>query len=76
MWPPEVIIERLSKVLLLWCDLTKQDLTFILDDKCQEAFDQLKVALTGPEVMGYPLNEGGEFKLDVDASGVGIGAVL
>jgi len=26
--------------------------------------------------MNYPLNEGGSFYLDVDASGVGIGAVL
>ena len=36
----------------------------------------LKEALTGTEIMGYPLNEGDTFYLDVDASGAGIGEVL
>ena len=35
----------------------------------------LKEALTGPDVMAYPLN-GGEFILDTDACDTGIGAVL
>lgn len=57
-------------------DLTKKGVTFKWCDKCENAFKTLKLALTGPEIMGYPLNEGGEFILDVDSSGVGIGAVL
>lgn len=57
-------------------ELTKKDRKFEWGDACQTAFENLKRALTGPEVMGYPLNEGGIFYLDTDASGVGIGAVL
>ena len=39
------------------------------------AFDAVKQALTSTP-MAYPMNEGGEFILDVDVSGVGIGGVL
>ena len=48
---------------------------FYCDDGCQKAFDSLKSALTGPDVMVYPLNDG-LFVLDTDASGTAIGAVL
>ena len=48
---------------------------FYCDDDCQKAFDSLKSALTGPDVMAYPLNDG-LFVLDTDASGTAIGAVL
>ncbi len=36
----------------------------------------MKKSLISPDVMGYPLNDGENFLLDVDASGVGIGGVL
>ena len=39
------------------------------------AFDHLTRALTGSEVMAYPLNDG-EFVLDVDACDTVIGAIL
>ena len=48
---------------------------FYWSNNCQKAFDSLKRALTGPDVMAYPLNEG-LFVLDTDASGTAIGAVL
>jgi hypothetical protein len=35
----------------------------------------VKEILTSPDVMGYPLNDGGTFYLDVDLSGYGIGAM-
>ncbi|XP_052820489.1 uncharacterized protein LOC128246339 [Mya arenaria] len=57
-------------------ELTKKDRKFEWGDACQTALENLKRALTGPEVMGYPLNEGDIFYLDTDAFGVGIGAVL
>jgi len=57
-------------------DLTRKDVEFHWTDDCQKAFEDMKGALVSPEVMGYPLNEGGQFYLDVDASGVGIGGVL
>ena len=55
--------------------LTKKHQKFDWTPACQEAFEQLKRALTGPEIMAYPKDEG-EFILDTDASGTAIGAVL
>ena len=43
---------------------------------CSKAFQQLKEALVSSDVMGYPLNNAGQFFLDVDASDVGIGGIL
>ena len=57
-------------------ELTKKGKTFIWDKHCEQSFKDIKEALIGSEVMGYPQNEGGEFILDVDASDVGIGGVL
>ena len=50
-------------------ELTKQSKKFVWDAACDDAFRRLKEALTGSDIMGYPLN-------DVDASDIGIGAVL
>ena len=57
-------------------DLTKKGRRFVWDAACDEAFTKLKKSLVSADVMGYPLNEGGDFILDVDASDVGIGGVL
>ena len=57
-------------------ELTKKDAKFLWSDSCQEAFEKLKSVLTGPDIMGYPMNDAGIFYLDTDASGVGIGGVL
>ena len=57
-------------------ELTKKDCPFQWTEDCEEAFNAIKKALTGPEVMGYPLSDGGCFYLDTDASGYGIGGVL
>ena len=37
--------------------------------------ESMKKALLSANIMGYPLNDGGEFTLDDDASEVGIGAI-
>ena len=42
---------------------------------CQTAFETLKAALTGDELMSYPDNDG-LFIIDTDASDTGIGATL
>ncbi|XP_052218279.1 uncharacterized protein K02A2.6-like [Dreissena polymorpha] len=57
-------------------ELTKKDKKFKWDDRCQQSFEELKRELISPEIMGNPMNDGGEFRLDVDASDLGIGAVL
>lgn len=69
-------IKNFAKITRPLVDLTKKDAKFIWTNQCEEAFQEVKQALVSPEVMGYPLNEGGTFILDTDASGVGIGAVL
>ena len=56
-------------------DLTKKGKEFKWTEQCQEAFEKLKEALISPEIMAYPLDEGGYF-LDCDASGYAIGGVL
>ena len=48
---------------------------FIWTDDCENAFKDLKSALTGEEVMAFPEDEG-LFILDTDASDIGIGGVL
>ena len=57
-------------------ELTKKGKKFIWDEACEQSFKGLKEALVGTEVMGYPLNNSGEFILDLDASDVGIGGII
>ncbi|XP_053395583.1 uncharacterized protein LOC123525908 [Mercenaria mercenaria] len=57
-------------------ELTKKGKEFIWSIYCEKVFCALKEALTSPDVMGYPLNDGGMFILDADALGIGIGSVL
>ena len=55
--------------------LTRKDVRFNWTHECDEAFEQLKTALTEAPVLALPLDEG-QFVLDTDASGEAIGAVL
>ena len=55
--------------------LTKKGARFEWTNECQQAFDQLKHALSTAPVLALPDNEG-ELILDCDASGYAIGAVL
>ena len=57
-------------------DLTKKGKKFVWSVACETAFAEMKKALLSTDIMGYPLNEGGEFILDVDASDIGIGGIL
>jgi hypothetical protein len=45
-------------------------------DACQNAFNQLKLALVNPPILSYPLRDGGSFYLSTDASNDALGAVL
>ena len=56
-------------------ELTKKDKPFEWTEECQNAFDLLKEALTGPDIMAYPMDIG-EFILDTDASLDTVGAIL
>jgi len=55
--------------------LTSKNVDFYWNEECQKSFDSLKQALTSPEVMAYPTNDG-YFILDTDASAEAIGSVL
>ena len=57
-------------------ELTKKGKKFVWSEACEKSFDDLKKSLVSTDVMGYPLNDGGLFVLDVDASDVGIGGIL
>ena len=56
-------------------DLLGKNSKFVWTDTCQQAFSTLKERLTRAPVLAYPEGEG-QFILDTDASGYGIGAVL
>ena len=57
-------------------ELTKKGKRFLWSEACERSFEQLKRALVSSDIMGYPLNDAGDFILDVDASDVGIGGIL
>ena len=69
-------IRNFASIVRPTVELTKKGRKFVWSEKCDEAFSMLKKALVSTDVMGYPLNEAGEFILDVDASDKGIGAML
>ena len=55
--------------------LTSKNVKFSWDDKCEEAFVTLKEKLITSPVLAMPADEGA-YRLDTDASGNSIGAVL
>ena len=55
--------------------LTKKEKSFEWTTECQKSFDQQNEALTGPDIMAYP-TDNGEFIVDTDASLDTFGAVL
>ena len=55
--------------------LTEKAREFEWSESCQNAFDELKSRLQTSPILSYPIPEG-DFVLDTDASGDGIGAVL
>ena len=67
-------IKDYSRKMQSLIQLTK-DKSFDWTAECQKSFDQLKEALTSPDIMAYPTDDG-EFILDTDASLDMVGAVL
>ena len=55
--------------------LTEKSREFVWSESCQSAFEELKGRLQTAPILCYPIPEG-DFILDTDASGDGIGAVL
>ena len=55
--------------------LTRKDAEFLWSDSCEKAFVRLKTLLTQAPILAFP-NFSLEFRLETDASGLGLGAVL
>ena len=68
-------VKNFSAVAKPIIDLTKKDSPLVWTAPCQKAFDELKSALLGPNIMAYPLDQG-DYIVDTDASDFAIGAVL
>ena len=67
--------KNFSSVAAPLTDLLKKNVKFVWSDICQTAFDQIKAMLvTHPILVGPNYNT--EFSLSVDASDIGMGAVL
>ena len=68
-------VKDYSKRVYPLTQLTKKDVPFEWTPECQQAFDDIKTALTSAPIMAHPI-PGGEFILDTDASQTTLGAVL
>ena len=55
--------------------LDKNDKPFKWTEECQKAFDNIKQALIGPDIMASPTDDG-KFILDTNASDKTIGVIL
>jgi hypothetical protein len=64
-----------SKMVVPLTNLTRKDMRWIWTSECQEAFEKVKHALTNAPVLAPP-DLGKPFELVLDASGVGLGAIL
>lgn len=69
-------VPNFSKIASSLYKLCKKDVPFDWNDKCQMAFEQLKLSLCTPPVLAYPDMENGIFVLMCDASQIAAGAVL
>ena len=56
--------------------LTRKKAKFEWGPEQETAFNRLKKCLIQPPILSFPLESGGSFLLDTDASGVAIGSVL
>ena len=68
-------IQNFSGIAKPLLRLTEHGVKFEWGDECEIAFNRLKCAMISAPLLGYP-NSKGDFLLDTDASGIGIGVVL
>jgi hypothetical protein len=68
-------LQGYSKMVVPLTNLTRKDKHWEWAEECQEAFEKVKHALTNAPVLAPP-ELGKPFEMVLDASGVGLGAVL
>ena len=70
------MVPNFSEIALPLTRLTKKKAKFEWGPQEEEAFFKLKHCLSEPPILAFPLEHGGSFVLDCDASSFAIGAVL
>ena len=68
-------IKGFSQVAAPMNRLLEKEREFTWTEECEAAFELLKQSLTSAPILGYP-RPGGQLVVDMDASDVGLGAVL
>ena len=68
-------VQSFSTIAAPLTRLTRQDVGFQWSDECEESFQKLKTLLTSAPVLTLP-EEGVDFTVYCDASGIGLGGVL
>ena len=69
------ICHHFSRIAEPLTALLKAGVNFVWTDRCQDAFEEIKLILRSEPVLLAP-NFDQQFKLYVDASDIGLGAVL
>ena len=70
------MVPNFSEIALPLTRLTKKKAKFEWGPQEEEAFFKLKHCLSEPPILAFPLEHGGSFVLDCDASSFAMGAVL
>ena len=70
------MVPAFAEIALPLTRLTKKNAKFLWGSEQQTAFLKLKQCLISPPILGFPLESGGSFVIDTDASGYAIGCVL
>lgn len=68
-------IKNFAKLAAPLTALLHKGVKFIWSEDCQDAFEMIKSHLISAPVLAFPI-EDGDFRLDTDASDLGLGAVL
>ena len=70
------MVPEFAEIALPLNRLTRKKAKFSWGSDQQEAFQKLKNCLLNPPILGFPVESGGSFILDVDASGSAVGGIL
>ncbi|XP_059629608.1 uncharacterized protein LOC132272482 [Cornus florida] len=68
-------IEGFSKIAAPLTRLTRKDVKFVWNHRCEQAFEELKTRLTSAPILTIPIS-GERFVIYIDASHQGLGCVL
>ena len=76
VWYYRRYIKDFCKIADPLTNLTRKNVPFHLDEKCNLAFETLKQELLEPPILAYPRFDNTEFILQTDASYTGLGYIL